>query len=203
MKRTDNPGRARGADADGGVAASRTTGSRSVGPLGFENAYALAMRRDQADRLCIDTSPTWPPTRAQLTIGGDLEFFSRPEWRAWRPPMALHFATMRAVPADLHVPRGDRRRGRCDRRPSPATAASRTTTWWCWTDPSHALPPYDAVVLLSPARAHDEKFLRALTPLVGAINLQTMQQANLMVDRQDAKRTPEEAADWIANVIRR
>ena len=70
-------------------------------------------------------------------------------------------------------------------------------------DPKHALPPYDAVLLVSPRHANDEKFLSALKPLLGAIDLTTMQRANLMVDRPDDKRTPEQAATWLSQNLKR
>ena len=64
-------------------------------------------------------------------------------------------------------------------------------------DPKQALPPYDAVLLVSPRHANDDRFLAALKPLIGSIDLATMQQANLMVDRPDDKKTPEETASWL------
>jgi osmoprotectant transport system permease protein len=64
-------------------------------------------------------------------------------------------------------------------------------------DPKQALPPYDAVLLVSPRHANDDKFLAALKPLIGALDLKTMQQANLMVDRPNDKRTPEQAAEFL------
>ena len=36
-------------------------------------------------------------------------------------------------------------------------------------DPKRAIPPYDAILLLSPRRAHDEALIAALKPLVGAV----------------------------------
>jgi osmoprotectant transport system permease protein len=65
------------------------------------------------------------------------------------------------------------------------------------TDPKGALPPYDAILLVSPAHANDRAFLDALKPLIGAIDLKTMQQANFMVDRTDDKKSPLEAARWL------
>jgi len=70
-------------------------------------------------------------------------------------------------------------------------------------DPKNALPPYDAVLLVSAKHAHDEKLLAALRPLIGALDLTSMQQANLMVDRADDKRTPEQAAQWLAGRLRK
>ena len=57
-------------------------------------------------------------------------------------------------------------------------------------DPKAALPPYDAVLLVGPAHAHDARFIDTLKPLIGAISLSLMQQANLMVDRDQDKQTP-------------
>ena len=65
-------------------------------------------------------------------------------------------------------------------------------------DPKGALPPYDAMLLLGPAHAHDLALIAALKPLIGAIPLNVMQQANLMVDRDQDKQTPAQAARWLA-----
>jgi osmoprotectant transport system permease protein len=62
------------------------------------------------------------------------------------------------------------------------------------SDPKAVLPPYDAVLLVSPAHAHDDKLLEALKPLIGSIDLSTMQRANLSVDRDTHKLSPEQAA---------
>jgi osmoprotectant transport system permease protein len=56
------------------------------------------------------------------------------------------------------------------------------------------LPPYDAVILLSPRRAHDARLIGALQPLIGAISVQTMREANYSVDRPGDKLTPMAAA---------
>ena len=46
-------------------------------------------------------------------------------------------------------------------------------------DPKHAIPPYDAVLLVSPKRADDQALLSALAPLVDAIDVTMMREANL------------------------
>ena len=51
------------------------------------------------------------------------------------------------------------------------------------SDPRGAIPPYDAVILVSPRRAADKRFLDALRPLVGAIGVEAMRAANYSVDR--------------------
>jgi osmoprotectant transport system permease protein len=54
------------------------------------------------------------------------------------------------------------------------------------------------VILLSPRRAHDPVLREALQPLVGRIPIELMRQANLMVDRDADKVTPNAAASWLA-----
>ena len=44
-------------------------------------------------------------------------------------------------------------------------------------DPKHVLPPYDAILLVAPKRAHDAKLIAALKPLVGAIDVKVMREA--------------------------
>ena len=60
------------------------------------------------------------------------------------------------------------------------------------------MPAYDALLLVSSARAKDAKFVAALRPLVNSITPGRMRQANYMVDRDNGKATPEAAARWLA-----
>ena len=71
------------------------------------------------------------------------------------------------------------------------------------TDPKGAAPSYDAVILLSPHRAGDARLRGALQPLVGAIPVQAMRAANLTVDRDTDKKTPQQAAQALAKAIGR
>jgi osmoprotectant transport system permease protein len=65
-------------------------------------------------------------------------------------------------------------------------------------DPKGAVPAYDALLLVSPARAKDARFRAALRPLRGSIAVERMRQANYMVDRDTDKASPEAAARWLA-----
>ncbi|HQY89808.1 MAG TPA: glycine betaine ABC transporter substrate-binding protein, partial [Tepidisphaeraceae bacterium] len=51
-----------------------------LGSLGFENTYALAMRRDRAKQLGIKTINQLAHVADEMKVGGDYEFFGRPEW---------------------------------------------------------------------------------------------------------------------------
>jgi osmoprotectant transport system permease protein len=64
-------------------------------------------------------------------------------------------------------------------------------------DPRQAILPYDAIVLVAPSRTDDAQLRSALQPLIGSITIEAMQQANLLVDRDDDKQTPRAAAHWL------
>src|SRR5258707_7621650 len=64
-------------------------------------------------------------------------------------------------------------------------------------DVKHAIPAYDAVILISPRRRNDETLRAALAPLIGAIPVERMRQANYMLDRDTGKATVREAARFL------
>jgi osmoprotectant transport system permease protein len=168
-----------------------------LGPLGFENAYSFAMRRDRAEALHVNTLDDLARVSRQLKMGGDFEIFSRPEWRAVTAAYGLGFAVQRQYqPNFLYraVAGGD-----VDVI-SAFSSDGRIAQYGLKIlgDPRGALPPYDAVLLLGPAHAHDLALTAVLRPLIGAITLGDMQRANLMVDRDKDKQTPAQAADWLA-----
>jgi osmoprotectant transport system permease protein len=51
--------------------------------------------------------------------------------------------------------------------------------------------------MVSPRRAQDDRFLRAIKPLVGHVPVEAMREANYMVDRDENKASPEMAARWL------
>jgi osmoprotectant transport system permease protein len=65
-------------------------------------------------------------------------------------------------------------------------------------DTKQVILPYDAIVLLAPGRANDQRLRRALMPLIGAVPIEQMREANQMVDREENKLTPAQAAQWLA-----
>jgi osmoprotectant transport system permease protein len=161
--------------------------------LGFENAYAFAMRRDRANTLGIHSLADLSRYAPQLRIGGDFEIFSRPEWRSVTRRYGLSFAAQRqyqanflyraVVSGDVDVISAFSSDGRI-----------RQYDLKVLSDPRGALPPYDAVLLVSQAHASDAALIAALKPLVGAIDLATMQRANLLADQASDKRSPDQIA---------
>jgi osmoprotectant transport system permease protein len=171
-------------------------GVRLLGPLGFENAYALAMRRRRAEGLGIRSLQDLASVAPRLQLGADLEFLSRPEWRSVRDGYGLRFAGQRSFSPTFMY------RAIADGSVDVITAFSSdgriaALDLATLSDSRRALPSYEAVLLLSPGHADDRRLASALAPLIGAIPVERMRQANLMVDRDSDKRTPEEAARWL------
>jgi osmoprotectant transport system substrate-binding protein/osmoprotectant transport system permease protein len=172
----------------------KTYGVRMLGDLGFENAYALAMPRKKADALGISSIADLARHAPQLTIGSDFEFFDRPEWKAIRDAYGLHFADRRVMqPTFMYQAAAN---GDVDVI-SAFTSDGRIAQYdlKILTDPKRALPPYDAILLIAPARAHDEKLTAALKPLLGAIDVKEMRAANLRAAGSGA--SPAEVARWL------
>ena len=171
-----------------------------LGALGFENAYALAMRRDRAMMLGITSIADLARRAGELTFGTDLEFLSRPEWTSLRDAYGLKFKAQRSfTPTFMYraVDSGD---------VDVITAFSSdgriaAQDLLVLPDPMHALPAYDAVLLLSPRRATDATLRSTLTPLVGKLSVEHMREANYMVDRDTDKASPREAAQFLAKAV--
>lgn len=176
-------------------------GIRNLGPLGFENAYALAMRRDRAESSQIRTIADLGRHAPEFELGSDYEFFQRREWPRLRDVYDLSFKD--TVSFDSAFMYQAVREGRVD----VITAFSSDGRIAAFDlvvleDPLRAFPPYDAILLLSPRVAADGRVVSALAPLIDAIPVELMRSANLMVDREEDKRTPFEAAAWLDGQIR-
>jgi osmoprotectant transport system permease protein len=194
LHRSDMPGRQAMLDQLA-AALKKDNGIVSLGSLGFENAYVFAMRKERAEALHIKSLADLA-AHPDLRIGGDFEIFSRPEWRAVATTYGLGAMKRRQYQPDFlyrAVMSGD-----AD-VVSAFSSDGRIARYdlVILEDPKSALPPYDAMLLVGPAHAHDAKFIAALKPLIGGISLTLMQQANLRVDRDQDKETPAATAAWM------
>jgi len=196
MKRSDVPDRGAMVSAIGDWA-RRTHGVGLVGALGFENAYAFAMKRDAARDQRIASLDDLVRAAPRLALGSDLEFLERPEWAAVKRAYPLRFA--RTTPYSPTFMYRALQSGNVDVISAFSSdgriAADRLTVL---TDPRRAIPSYDAILMVAPARARDAAFLAALKPLVGRVPVEAMRTANYQVDRDADKQTPEAAARWLA-----
>ncbi|HEX2653507.1 MAG TPA: ABC transporter permease/substrate-binding protein, partial [Xanthobacteraceae bacterium] len=172
-----------------------------VGPLGFENAYVLAMQQSRASALGARTIADLTVHASNLVLGSDLEFLSRPEWSSLRETYGLAFRTERSfnptfmyraiATGDVDVITAFSSDGRIDAQKLQVLE-----------DPKHAIPAYDALILIAPKRATDAVLRRALQPLINAISVERMREANLMVDRDINKMSPQQAAEHLAHVLK-
>jgi osmoprotectant transport system permease protein len=131
----------------------------------------------------------------EFTIAGDYEFFARPEWNALVKAYGLQFRSERQMQPEFMI---------------KAAAGGEVDVISAYTsdgqiaandlvvldDPRHAIPPYDAILLLSPKRAHDGKLIEALWPLLGAIPVATMRAANARAGNGNT--SADETAKWLA-----
>ncbi|ABD88786.1 ABC transporter permease/substrate-binding protein [Rhodopseudomonas palustris] len=167
-----------------------------LGELGFANAYALVMPRARADALGIRSIADLARQASTLSIAGDYEFFSRPEWAGLRQAYGLAFRSQRTLQPDFMY---------------AAVASGEVDVIAGYTsdgliakydlvvldDPKAAIPPYDAIVLLSPRRADDAALRAALAPLIGKIDIAAMRAANLRAAGGDGDSSPDAVARWL------
>ena len=178
MQRTDNPGRAA---VLAGVREWLATehGIENVIALGFENTYALAMRRDHANELGIDSIVDLALYARDLSLGSDYEFFARPEWAALQLQYGLDFSQRVSMDSTLMYQAA--RAGEVD----VITAFSTDGRIAAFDlvvldDPREAFPPYDALLLIS--RETSPSVATALAGLENSINGRAMRNANRSVD---------------------
>jgi osmoprotectant transport system permease protein len=167
-----------------------------LGELGFENAYALVMPRKRAEALGIRSIADLASHARTMSVAADYEFFSRPEWAGLRNAYGLAFRAQRQMQPDFMY---------------AAVASGEVDVIAGYTsdgliakydlvvldDPRHAIPPYDAIVLLAPKRADDQALRAALAPLLGKIDIAAMREANLRAAGGDGASSPDAVARWL------
>jgi osmoprotectant transport system permease protein len=199
MQRTDAPARAV-VLREMGDWLQREHGVTLLGSLGFENAYALAMRRERAESLGIRTIADLAQHASELDMGADFEFLSRPEWTALQRAYGLHFRAQRQFqPTFMYKAVASGEVDVISAFSSDGRIAAEDLV--VLADPRQVILSYDAIVLLAPARSEDRKLRQALQPLIDAIPIEAMREANLQVDRDANKTTPATAAKWLAQQL--
>ena len=163
-----------------------------IGPLGFQNNYALALRRSEAKRLGVRTISDLVAWAPDLRLGGDLEFFSRAEWPALKQTYGIQFAQTR--PMDPSLMYQAVAHGGVDVITAYTTDGRiDSLDLVVLEDDRHAIPPYDALMLASARAGRDyPRAVAALRELVGAISENEMREMNLQVD--DLGRQPADVA---------
>jgi len=171
-----------------------------LGRLGFENAYVLAMRQQRASELGISRIDDLARRAGELSLGSDIEFLDRPEWAALKQSYGLQFRQQFSYnPTFMYRALADGTVDVISAYSSDGRIAADDLT--VLEDPHHAVPNYDAVVLMAPKRADDPVLRRALQPLIGALSVEKMRAANYEVDKEVGKMSPAQAAAGLAKSI--
>jgi len=156
-------------------------GMVSVGTLGFQNLYALAMRRDRAEELGVETIEDIIPVARSLIAAGDLEFFGRPEWLALREVYDIDFAQKLTFdPALMYNAVNDRQVDLIAAYTSDGRVAAYNLK--ILDDPRGAFLPYDGFLIASSSAAQNSTFMEVLRSLVNKISDEEIREANKIVD---------------------
>ena len=152
-----------------------------VGFTGFQNRYALAMRRDRAEELGVTSIEDLVSVSDELTAGADLEFFGRSEWLRLRDLYNMDFGDKLTFDPSLMY------RALVDEQVdviSAYTTDGRVAAFdlLLLDDPRNALLAYDGMLLASVAASEQPAFMRAVESFVDSIPDQAMRQANRLVD---------------------
>jgi osmoprotectant transport system permease protein len=171
-----------------------------LGALGFENAYALAMKPGRASGNGIATIADLAPQTPRFRLGSDLEFLGRPEWAALKRAYGLNFAEEKSFnPTFMYRAIADGSVDVISAFSSDGRIAADNLK--VLADPKQAIPAYDAMILISPRRRNDATLRAALAPLIGAIPVERMREANYMLDRDTDKATVREAAQFLGEKL--
>ena len=169
-------------------------GILTAAPLGFQNAYSFAMRRDRAASLSIRSIADLKPHAGELSVAGDPEFFARPEWASVRDAYGLEAMTTLGMDSTFMY------RAVRDREVDligAYTTDGRISAFdlVILDDPKAAFPPYDAIILLSPEAQQNGALIKATASLANLINDSLMREANRRVDLEG--QSPAQAAEFL------
>ena len=172
----------------------------SLGGLGFENTYAMAVSGKLAKQRGMETIDDLAREAPSLTLGSDVEFLDRPEWAALRDAYGLKFKAKKSFnPTFMY----EAIRSNDADVISAFSSDGRIAAYGMAVleDTRGAIPGYDALLLIGPEAKEDAKLIAALRPLIGTIGVEPMRRANFMADGE-AKASPAEAASWLAKQLK-
>jgi osmoprotectant transport system permease protein len=173
-------------------------GIRCLGALGFENTYALAVRKETSDRYGLITIDDLSPISPEFSMGSDYEFFTRPEWKKLRDNYNLNFKEL--ITLDPTLMYGAIAQNQVDVISAYSTDG-RIVDYdlAVLDDTEQALPPYDAVLMLSERASKNIKLFQSLKSILGEIGDDAMRNANKIVDVDG--NSVDSAAVYLNNLI--
>ena len=176
-------------------------GVAMLGALGFENTYAFAVRAEDAQDRSLKTLDDLARVSPDFAFGTDVEFLERPEWTMVQDAYPVRFKQARSFNPTFMYPA--LKNGEVDVISAFSSDGRIAANGFVvLDDPKGAVPAYEAMLLVAPGRSGDKRLLDALAPLIGAITVENMREANYMVDREEDKKSPSQAAAWLDKVIK-
>ena len=177
----------------------RQHGSRCSAAWASRTPMRWRCRGSARRRSASARSPISRATRRGWRLPAITNSSSGPEWTALRDAYGLAFRDQRQMQSAFMY---------------PAVAAGDVDVISAYTsdgriaqydlvvldDPKQAIPPYDAILLISPRKAGDRALIDALQPLIDAIDINLMREANL---RAAKGASPDEVARWLWDEISR
>ena len=163
-------------------------------------SLALAVRTQDARRLGLRTISDLSRHDDNLSIGGDYEFFVRPEWRALQDQYNLMFSEQRTMDPTLMYQAIAA--GNVDVI-SAFSSDGRISSYGLeiLEDDQNAIPPYDAIVLVGARLVREmPSIISVLSTLNNTIDANQMRELNLQVDEQG--NSPQTAALAYINQLR-
>lgn len=154
-------------------------GVRWLPPLGFENTYAIAVRRETANRLQIATLGDLARVSRSLTAGLTADFIGRPDGLpGLEKAYGLHFRAVRALlPAVKYQALAAGTVDVIDGYSTDGFIARYDLV--VLKDDRRFFPPYEAAALVGPAFQHDlPGGIAALTELSGRLSEEDMRRLN-------------------------
>ena len=172
-------------------------GIHVLAALGFENTYALAMRREQARALGIRRISDLRAHADTMAIASDYEFFQRAEWAALEAEYGLTFEAQRGMDASLMYEAA--RSGSVDVIGAYSTDGRiEAYDLIVLEDDRAVIPPYDAIVVGSDRLVRRAPVLaQKLGGLEQRLTAETMRALNAAVDLE-GERPEGVAAAWRA-----
>jgi osmoprotectant transport system permease protein len=153
----------------------------AIGQVGFNNVYVLAIKRELSEKLDIKRISDLSKYK-NFVLGGDYEFFGRPEWISMRKAYDLTFS--RKIPLDHALMYQAINDNKVDVIISFSTDGHiAANDLIILEDDKKANLSYYAIILASPMLAKNRPdVVKALYPLIGAIDEARMQRLNALVD---------------------
>lgn len=167
-----------------------TEGIDLLGRVGFRNDNIIIVSSSWAQARNITNLSSLSSYAGEMVFGSDLVFHAAEKDGLPHMEEVYGFKFKEVVPMDPALTFPALQSGKVDAIVAYSTDSRiELFNLTPLEDDRFALPPYHAIILVNSARAEDPEFVAALSPLVDAIDAETMRAMNIQfdVDKQDPR----------------